>query len=130
VFVGGVKDAENFEGVRLCVRDEAPPDSLRSTHLPVYDAESDRPILPNLDRLAGMVADARSRGEPVLLFCGHGVRRSPMAAAWYLHRSKGLSLEAAYELLSSVRPQVETPKEWTKGWKVLETGTGTGPTPR
>ena len=120
VFVGGWKDAEGFVGARFCVLDEPPEGLPGATHLAVYDATAHRPIVGNLDLLARMVGEARRRNEPVLLFCGHGVRRSPLAGAWYLHRAEGLSLNEAFDKIRSVRPGIEHVKEWAKGWTVLE----------
>ncbi len=67
------------------------------THVQIYDESTDRAIVANLDKLAKSVGAARARNEPVLMFCGHGVRRSPLAGAWYLHRAEKLSLDAAYQ---------------------------------
>jgi len=112
VFVGGWKDALAFEGTRFCVLDEAPPDMPTATHLAIYDEALDRANVENLDRLAEAMRKARARNEPVLVFCGHGVRRSPLAAAWYLHRVERMSLDAAYDRIRSVRPKVEPAGEW------------------
>jgi len=112
VFVGGWKDAEKFEGARLCVLDEAPEGMAGITHVTIYDTDADRADLPNLDRVAEGVRAARARGEKVLVFCGQGVRRSPLAAAWYLHRSEGLTLDQAYERIRGVRPQIEPAAAW------------------
>jgi protein-tyrosine phosphatase len=112
VFVGGWKDAVRFEGTRFCVLDEEPDDMPPATHITIYDDAADRAIVPNLDRLAQEVAAARSKGEPVLLFCGHGVRRSPLAGAWYLHRSEAIPLDEAYERIQAVRPKVERARDW------------------
>ena len=54
------------------------------------------------------------------MFCGHGVRRSPLAAAWYLHRNENLSLDDAYARIRAVRPKVETAQDWIGNWKKLE----------
>jgi len=112
VFVGGWNDALGFEGTRFCVLDEAPADMPAGTHVPIYDDATDRPIVGNLDRVARGMHEARSRDQPVLVFCGHGVRRSPMAAAWYLHRYEGLSLDDAYARIREVRPRVEHARDW------------------
>ena len=112
VFVGGRKDAANFTGARVCVLDERPDGMPPATHVPIYDGASDRIVPKNLDRVADLVAAARAKGEPVLVFCGHGVRRSPLAAAWYLRRAEGLSLDAAYARIRTARPQIETAREW------------------
>jgi hypothetical protein len=120
VFVGGWKDALRFEGSRFCVLDEAPEDMPPATHVPIYDGATDRAIPQNLDALARQMRDARSHGQPVLVFCGHGVRRSPLAAAWYLRRTEGLTLGEAYERVRAVRPKIEEAREWVGDTTNLE----------
>jgi protein-tyrosine phosphatase len=120
VFLGGWNDALRFSGKKFCVLDEAPDDMPMATHVTIYDEATDAPIVPNLDRVASEMNSARRAHEPVLVFCGHGVRRSPLAAAWYLHRYEKLSLDEAYERIRAVRPKVETPREWIGNWKKLE----------
>jgi hypothetical protein len=120
VFVGGRTDAPNFEGDRVCVLDEAPDDLPPATHIPVYDGEHDAANVSNLERVVETVRRARAQGRPVLIFCGHGVRRSPLAAAWYLHRTEGLPLSEAYERIRAVRPQIETASEWLGDTSNLE----------
>jgi len=112
VFVGGWNDALRFDGARFCVLDEAPDDMPAATHIPVYDERSGAALRSNLDRLAKAIGTARADGRPVLVFCGHGVRRSPLAGAWYLHRSEKLPLEAAYDRVRAVRPKIETVGAW------------------
>ncbi|HTP53856.1 MAG TPA: hypothetical protein VML94_02690 [Thermoplasmata archaeon] len=122
VFVGGWKDATSFAGARFCVLDERPEelDEMPGTeHLPIYDGTTDAPKVENLDRITEMAHRAREQGTPVLLFCGHGVRRGSLAGAWYLHRYGNLTLDQAFERVAAVRPQIERPEEWMKGWKVL-----------
>jgi protein-tyrosine phosphatase len=121
VFVGGWKDAMKFEGARFCVLDEAPDDMPPATHIPIYDGATDGANRANLERLAKEMIAARAKGSRVLVFCGHGVRRSPLGGAWYLHRAEQLSLEQAYERIRSVRPQVETASEWLGTVDALET---------
>jgi protein-tyrosine phosphatase len=120
VFLGGWKDALTFSGKRFCVLDEAPDDMPAAVHVQIYDESKDAPIVPNLDELATEMSAARRANQPVLVFCGHGVRRSPLAAAWYLHRSEKISLDEAYERVRSVRPRVETAREWIGNWESLE----------
>lgn len=113
VYVGGWKDAVGFAGARICVLDEPPEESLPAmTHVPIYDGTADRALPQNLNRVADLARAARGRGEPVLLFCGHGVRRGSLAGAWYLHRTEGISLDAAFDRVAAVRPQIERPARW------------------
>lgn len=120
VFVGGCKDAVRFQGTRFCVLDEAPEDMPPATHIRIYDEGTDRADPKSLDRLAEAMGKAHAKGEPVLVFCGHGVRRSPLGALWYLRRSEGLSLGDAYERVRSVRPRIEHPREWLGNASELE----------
>ncbi len=113
VYVGGVSDAPMFRGTRICVRDEPPtPPGLADAHLPVYDPATDRPIVSHLEKVVELTDAARRTGTPVLLYCGHGVRRGALAGAWYLHRQERISLEAAYARVRAVRPQIEAAVEW------------------
>jgi hypothetical protein len=112
LFVGGQREAVGFEGARFCVLDEALDGGPSAKHVPVYDEAGDRPLVKNLERVVQGMRAAHERGEPVLVFCGHGVRRSPLAAAWYLHRVEGLPLDAAYARIRAVRPQVEEARDW------------------
>lgn len=112
VFVGGWNDAVAFEGTRFCVLDEKPDKTPPARHIPIYDEASGSALRSNLDRLAREIGVARAAGQPVLVFCGHGIRRSPLAVAWYLHRSEELPLGAAFERVRAVRPRAEPPASW------------------
>jgi hypothetical protein len=114
VFVGGWKDAVAFEGQRFCVLDEVPTDEPLPAegHVPIYDETKDQAIRPNLDRLAKMMAAAHAKSGPVLVFCGHGIRRASLGGAWYLHVAEGIPLAEAYDRVRAVRPQIETAAEW------------------
>jgi protein-tyrosine phosphatase len=122
VFVGGWKDALRFDGARFCVLDEAPDDMPAATHIPIYDSTSGTANLSHLDRLAREVKSAHAKGTPVLVFCGHGVRRSPLAGAWYLHRAENVTLDQAYDRIRSVRPKVEPARDWVDHPENLENG--------
>jgi len=112
LYVGGWKDALKFVGTRFCVLDEAPADMPPAKHIQIYDGAKGGAIVPNLDRLARGIAASRAKGEPVLVFCGHGVRRSPLGMAWYLHRSEKVPLDRAYDRIRAVRPRVESARAW------------------
>lgn len=121
LFVGDWKDARAFGGTRFCVLDEAPTHLPAGTHIPIIRKDTGRPDRRNLDHLASEILRARRRGEDVLVYCGHGVRRSPLAIAWFLHVDQGVSLEAAYDRIQAVRPQVERPQDWLAGVDELDT---------
>ena len=112
VFVGGWKDAVEFGGTRFCVLDAAPEDMPEGTHIPIYDEKADQAIPANLERLAKAMIAAHAKGEPVLVYCGHGIRRGPLGGAWYLHRAEGLPLDTAYDRVRTVRPKIEHARDW------------------
>ncbi len=112
LFVGGWGEAEGFSGARFCVLDEKPAELPNGTHIPVYDERTGGAIRPNLDRLAKEAAAAKGRGEAVVVFCGHGIRRGPLGAAWILHRNDHLTLEQAFDRIQAVRPRIERPAAW------------------
>jgi dual specificity protein phosphatase-like protein len=117
VFVGGWNDAVAFDGVRICVLDDPPEEPLPgSTHVPIYDGERDAVLPANLDRVAELVEKATHDHSPVLMFCGHGIRRGSLAGAWYLQRHDGVSLDEAYARVRAVRPKIETGEEWVGHW--------------
>jgi protein-tyrosine phosphatase len=120
VFVGGWKDAVQFEGARFCVLDEAPEDMPPATHVRIYDEAKGGADRRSLDRLVRGMQAARAKGESVLVFCGHGIRRSPLGGAWYLRNEEGLTLDGAYVRIQAVRPQVERPRDWLENADELE----------
>jgi protein-tyrosine phosphatase len=120
LYVGGWKDAVGFAGTRFCVLDEAPDDMPPAKHIRIYDETQGGAIGPNLDELAREIAAARAKGEPVLVFCGHGIRRSPLGMAWYLRRAEKVSLKGAYEIIRAARPKIETAEAWVENTASLE----------
>ena len=127
VFVGGWKEAERFSGARICVLDERPAelDGWPGTeHVPIYDGAKDAPLVENLDRVADWMHRAHATGAPVMVFCGHGVRRGSLGGAWYLHRYAGMTLTEAFDAVAAVRPQIERPEEWIGHAELLEPSGG------
>ena len=123
LFVGGEPDSLRFEGARICVRDQdAPPTRSSDVHLPVYDPVLRQPIRENLDRVADRIEQSRAEGRPVLVYCGFGHRRAPLAAVWYLHRVLGIGLDEAYDRVRVVRPGVEHVRRWIGEVSALERG--------
>lgn len=120
VFVGGWSDATSFPGTKICVREEVPEGIPKVTHVPIYDEVRKEPIRENLDRVADLIDKARANDQPVLVYCGHGIRRGPLAAAWYLHRYEGLTLDEAFARIAAVRPGIEPVAKWARHWQTLD----------
>jgi len=119
VFVGNWEGAQRFEGARFCVLDAAPDDMPPATHVQIYDEATDRADPKSLDRLASAMSAARAKGEPVLVFCHKGLYRSPLGAAWFLHRSEGLPLDQAFERVQEARPKAKSASNWVGNYAEL-----------
>jgi protein-tyrosine phosphatase len=65
-----------------------------------------------LDDFADHVDKLLSEGEKVLVHCGMGVERSPLAVVWYLHRKKGMSIVEAYRYVMKRRSVVADRTLW------------------
>ena len=85
-------------------------------HIPIYDPETGRARFEEIEKVVSLVSAAlRSGDQDVLVSCGSGTERSPLAIAWYLHRTEGLDVSAAYSDISGKRPQVQPRLEWLHG---------------
>jgi protein-tyrosine phosphatase len=65
-----------------------------------------------LDQVASEIAMGLREGRNVLVHCGAGVERSPLAIAWYLSKSMGINVDAAYDIIRRVRPNVFDRQSW------------------
>ena len=119
VFVGNWADAQRFHGARFCVLDKAPSDVPPATHVQIYDEKTDHADPSALDRLAEGMRAARDEGKPVMVFCHQGIFRSPLGAAWYLHRVDRLSLDDAYKRVIAARPKAKPASRWVGNYPDL-----------
>ncbi len=110
LYVGNQDDARYFDGSILCVSDVKPfQEPPRAIWLPILsDGRADQ---HQLDASTAIIAGALRSGQPILVHCGAGIERSPLAVAWYLARH-GMSLDDAYKLLRSKRPEVQDRRGW------------------
>jgi len=68
-------------------------------HLPflVPDEEGAlRADIERLDEIATIIETALCADRKVLVLCGAGMERSPLAVTWYLHRYKRMTLDEAW----------------------------------
>ncbi len=65
-----------------------------------------------LELAADTIQALLDKGQKVLVHCLQGIERSPLTVAFYLHTKKGMSLDEAYALLMSKRPQVADRRLW------------------
>nr|WP_276975929.1 dual specificity protein phosphatase [Ferrimicrobium acidiphilum] len=71
-----------------------------------------------LEAVSNSITMLISNGERVLVHCGMGKDRSPLAVAWYLHKENGISLTAAYEQVKAKRSIVQPHLNWVPSIEV------------
>lgn len=86
---------------------------------PGEDPEA-RQLVPSRVQILGFVLDAIAEiiqlnldaGRKVLVNCNMGMERAPLAVIWYLLKKRGMTLDAAYELVKKKRPQTQDRRQW------------------
>lgn len=111
LFVGDMVDARaGFDGLTICVLEEKPFDEpANATWIP-FLAEGIR----SLEITAEIIDRALAGGRAVLVHCGAGSERAPLAVAWFLYRQRAMTLDEAYDLLKSRRPIVQDRRFWLR----------------
>ena len=129
VFLGDAQDAKNWGGRILCVLENRPPDEpphaiiipiLRLVHnkvanqmqLQTRDDGQIHADVRMLDIVADVINLSVARGEDILVHCGAGIERGPLAVAWYLHKYKDMSIEDAYKMIKSMRKETADRSVW------------------
>ena len=113
LYLGSFEDALNAPSdfVIVCVLEyqpaNEPPGAYRFPFL-----EGGVANVKVLDDFADLVDKLLSEGEKVLVHCGMGVERSPLAVVWYLHRKKGMSIADAYRYVMNRRSVVADRTVW------------------
>jgi len=113
LYLGSLEDALNAppDFVIVCVLEyqpsNEPPGAYRFPFL-----EGGVANVKVLDDFANLVDKLLSEGKKVLVHCGMGVERSPLAVVWYLHRKKGMSIADAYRYVMNRRSVVADRSSW------------------
>jgi protein-tyrosine phosphatase len=124
LFLGDLTDAKRWQGFAITVLEYRPPElPTNVAHIPIVDTNNHadtnlddvRVLFVQLEALVTVVDAAMARGEKVLVSCGQGMERSPLAVAWYLFRRKGMTVQDAYRLVKEKRPQVIERLGWLHG---------------
>lgn len=126
LYLGDYGDAtkwsDNKLGRIICVLSERPSVLLPgSVWIPILDVdcgdhtpEDDRcrANAISLNRVSTLIDDYLAADEQVLVHCGLGRDRSPLAVAWYLHKKNRISLEEAYATVTAKRPIAAPHLNW------------------
>ena len=123
LWVGTYRDSYAWKGYVVCVLEERFSELPKTVvHVPILDPDgfdgettSLRAVPAQLDAVADLVEAHLAKMEQVLVCCGQGIERSPLAVVWYLHRKRGLDVSKAYQLVREKRPEVEERLAWLHG---------------
>lgn len=120
LYIGDMSDAIMFEhdhpeGRIYCVLELRPEDEpLDAHHIPICQeiAGELRVKLLNKRLLLKLIHGQLIKGRKVLVHCGAGIERSPLAVACYLADYHEMSMDDAYKLIKEKRPQVQDRRSW------------------
>lgn len=121
LYVSGAAAARDWDGPTVSVH-ESHPESTWAHWVPILEQEdwthqrgreNSRASKRMLDAAAEIVHHYRERDQTVLVHCGAGIERSPLTCAWYLRKYQlADSINEAYDLIESVRPQIQRRTHW------------------
>lgn len=139
IWIGDLEDTKVWEGNIICVLETRPESlSIDALHIPILTlrfekvmmkdkdgkdtdymthAYVDRALKVQLDAVAHIIQNHIDAKEKLLVSCGAGMERSPLAVTWYIHTRLGLTLEDAFELVKAKRPQAQNRLEWLNSEK-------------
>lgn len=94
-------------------------------HIHLLGTANDNRVSPAaLEAVSAILSYFRNKGWALLIHCGAGIERSPLAVAWYLanhiasswYEENGLpsifTLNQAYKFIMLKRPQVQDRQQW------------------
>jgi len=113
LYLGDWEDALTVpeEYVRLCVLEAKPPgEPPGALWLPFLNGE--KADKAQLDLIANTIDALLKDGKKVLLHCGAGIERSPLACVWFLHTKRNMDFDEAYEFVKEKRPIVADRRTW------------------
>lgn len=100
-----------FAGLLVCVLEDRPiEEPTKAVHVPILD-DNGKAVIKQLDIVSDIIA-AHIQHGPVVIHCGAGIERSPLAVVWYLHRERGLSFAEAYAFVMAKRSVVQDRMGW------------------
>lgn len=116
LFLGDLTDAQAWTGLNISVldiRSELLPGNV--LNIPILAQDEDRASHRALESVAYAIDRGLQGDAKVLVSCGQGIERSPLAIVWFLYRYRGYSISNAYALVVEKRPQVQRREHWIAG---------------
>jgi len=65
-----------------------------------------------LDAIADLIDANLRKGKRILIHCGMGAERSPLAVMWFLKTKRGMTLDSAYAFVKRQRPITMYSLDW------------------
>jgi len=129
IYIGDVEDAKGWEGPLICVLETLP--DIEPNHaiwIPIlknrlekvkhkdsdytYHEYVDHAIPQQLDLVSSIMDIILESGEDLLVHCGAGQERSPLAVTYYLHKKWNIPLEDAFAKVKEKRPEALNRLYW------------------
>ena len=124
LYVGDLPDSLQFaadynDGMIICVLESRPISEPRNaTWIPILSTQLGDGLVwadpVQLDTVKSVIDNALLNGRKVLVHCGAGIERSPLAVAWYLAKTQHTTIEDAYEIVRKGRSQTQVRTVWLK----------------
>ena len=122
IYLGDMKSAEQFDGMRLCVYDTAPTYQGEYIHIPILEKRPNSSFdrtgaIVSVDRLnaaCDLINEYFTTNKKLLVHCHGGIERSPLTVAWWLSAQAPYvcNINEAYTFLKLVRPAVSPRLFW------------------
>lgn len=134
IYIGDVEDAKGWEGPLLCVLENLPDiepnhaiwipiikNRLEKVMMKDKDGKDtdymtheyvDHAIPQQLDLVSSIMDIILESGEDLLVHCGAGQERSPLAVTYYLHKKWNIPLEDAFAKVKEKRPEALNRLYW------------------
>lgn len=110
----GLRDNDRWK--LICVLEQKPPEFKNTSNviwlpvLSIVEGEQRAPV-QNLNRITNQIDSLLRQGFKVLIFCGAGLERSPLAVAWYIHLKFFIDEFEAYNWILKFR-HVSNKTDW------------------
>jgi protein-tyrosine phosphatase len=112
LFIGNFSDAKKVDAYDkiICVLEHPTQTAKNVTWIRLLRGE--RADMKQLDKIANTIDYNLKNDKKVLVHCGAGIERSPLAVVWYLHTRKHMPIDTAYKLVRTRRIIAQDRRLW------------------